>query len=92
VVFPDADLKIYLDASVEVRAQRRLHEHIARGENISLESMMEEVHQRDARDKEREASPLTRAADAVLVDNTAMDVEETARLIVLLAQDLAGRG
>ncbi|MBI3405053.1 MAG: (d)CMP kinase [Acidobacteria bacterium] len=86
VVFPDADLKIYLDASVEVRAQRRLHEHIAQGENISLETMMEEVHQRDVRDKEREVSPLTRAVDAVLVDNTAMDVEETARLIVLLAQ------
>jgi cytidylate kinase len=90
-VFPDADVKIYLDASVEVRAHRRLQEHIARSENISLEQMMEEVRQRDARDKEREASPLTRAADAILVDNTAMDVEETARLIVLLAQSLGGR-
>jgi cytidylate kinase len=91
-VFPDADLKIYLDASVEVRAGRRLAEHTARGESISHEKMMEEVRQRDARDKEREASPLVRAPDAVLVDNTAMDVEETARLIVLLAQNLAGRG
>lgn len=89
-VFPDADLKIYLDASVEVRAQRRLAEHIARGENISLERMMDEVRQRDQRDKEREASPLVRAADAVLVDNTAMNVEETARLIVMLAGEKAG--
>jgi cytidylate kinase len=91
-VFPDAGLKIYLDASVEVRAGRRLQEHIARGESISLEEMMREVRQRDARDMEREASPLLRAADAVLVDNTAMDVEETARLIVLLAQECGTRG
>ncbi|MBI1749027.1 MAG: (d)CMP kinase, partial [Acidobacteria bacterium] len=90
-VFPDADLKIYLDASVEVRAQRRLAEHTARGEKKSLEQMMEEVRQRDARDTDREASPLVRAADAVLVDNTAMDVEETARLIVLLAQERGAR-
>ncbi|MBI1749576.1 MAG: (d)CMP kinase [Acidobacteria bacterium] len=92
VVFPDADLKIYLDASVEVRAQRRLQEHMARGETISLEKMMEEVRQRDQRDKEREASPLVRAADALLVDNTAMDVEETARLIVMLAGEKQGSG
>ncbi len=91
-VFPDADLKIYLDASVEVRASRRLQEHMARGESISLTQMTEEVRQRDARDKERDASPLVRAADAVLVDNTAMDVEETARLIVLLAQEKQGSG
>ena len=86
-VFPDAELKIYLDASVEVRAGRRLQEHIARGETISLEEMVREVRERDARDTERAASPLVRAADAVLVDNTAMDVEETARLIVLLATE-----
>jgi len=88
-VFPDAGLKIFLDASVEVRAQRRLAEHTARGEKMSLVQMMEEVRQRDARDTDREASPLVRAADAVLVDNTAMDVEETARLIVLLASEKA---
>jgi cytidylate kinase len=91
-VFPDAGLKIFLDASVEVRAGRRLAEHTARGERISLEQMMEEVRQRDARDTDREASPLVRAADAVLVDNTAMDVEETARLIVLLAREKLGTG
>jgi cytidylate kinase len=91
-VFPDAELKIYLDASAEVRAGRRLQDHIARGEKLTLEKMMEEVRQRDARDKEREASPLVRAADAVLVDNTAMDIEETARLIVLLARERGAGG
>ncbi len=86
-VFPDADLKIYLDASVEVRAGRRQKEHVAKGEKFSLEHMKSEVRERDKRDKEREASPLVRAEDAVLVDNTAMDVEETARLIVMLAKE-----
>ncbi|HEX2712798.1 MAG TPA: (d)CMP kinase [Candidatus Acidoferrales bacterium] len=86
VVFPDADLKIYLDASVEVRAERRWHEYQQRGEAIELERMTQEVRDRDRRDRTRKASPLVRAPNAVLVDNTAMDAEETARLIVLLAQ------
>jgi CMP/dCMP kinase len=87
VVFPDADLKIFLDASPEVRAERRWRESEREGERIEFARMMEEVRQRDRRDREREASPLARASDAVVVDNTAMDVEETARLIVLLARE-----
>jgi cytidylate kinase len=87
VVFPDADLKIFLDASVEVRAERRWREHQQKGESIELARMVEEVRERDRRDRDRETSPLVRAPDAVLVDNTAMDVEETARLIVLLARE-----
>ncbi len=86
VVFPDADLKIYLDATVEVRGERRWREHQQKGDAMTLEQVIEEVRERDRRDKSREASPLVRAADAVVVDNTAMDVEETARLIVLLAR------
>ena len=54
--------------------------------------MIEEVRGRDRRDRSREASPLVRAPDAVLVDNTAMDAEETARLIVLLAQSRQDSG
>src|SRR5882757_7209651 len=69
VVFPKAELKIFLDASPEVRAERRWKEHQEKG------------------DRERKVSPLRRAADAVLVDNTAMCIEETARLIVMLAQE-----
>ena len=86
-VFPDADLKIYLDASVEVRAEWRLQEYVAKGETMDRAQMAAQVRERDARDQERAASPLVRATDAVLVDNTAMDVEETARLIVLLARE-----
>ncbi len=86
VVFPDAELKIYLTASSEVRAQRRWREHEQKGDAISLERTLEEVRERDRRDRERTASPLVRAADAVLVDSTAMEAEEVARLIVMLAQ------
>ncbi len=92
VVFPDADLKIYLDATVEVRAERRWREHQQKGESIEPARVVEEVRERDRRDKERESSPLVRAPDAVLVDNTAMDVEETSRLIVLLARAQAADG
>jgi cytidylate kinase len=87
VVFPDADLKIFLDASVEVRAERRRLQHEQKGERLELSEVLEEVRQRDRRDREREVSPLVRAQDAVLVDNTAMSAEETARLIVFLARE-----
>jgi cytidylate kinase len=87
VVFPDAGLKIFLEASPEVRAERRYQEHLAKGEVFQPEQVLDEVHERDQRDRERKVSPLVRANDAVLVDNTAMDVEETARLIVLLARE-----
>jgi len=89
VVFPHADLKIFLDASPEVRAIRRQRELEERVEPRDFEKVLAEVHQRDRRDREREMSPLVRATDAVVVDNTAMDAEETARVIVLLAKEQA---
>jgi cytidylate kinase len=89
VVFPHADLKIFLDASPEVRAGRRQRELEEKGEPMEFEKVLEEVHQRDSRDREREMSPLLRAEDAVVVDNSAMDAEETARAIVLLAREKA---
>jgi cytidylate kinase len=89
VVFPDAGLKIFLDASPEVRAARRQREHEEKGEPMEFEKVLEEVHVRDKRDRERKTSPLVCAADAVLVDNTGMDAEETARAIVLLANEKA---
>jgi CMP/dCMP kinase len=87
VVFPNAELKIFLDASPEVRAGRRWKEHQEKGDRFTLAEVLEEVHMRDRRDRERKVSPLVRAKDAVLVDNTAMDAEETARLIVMLARE-----
>jgi CMP/dCMP kinase len=87
VVLPDADLKIFLDASVEVRAERRRLEHAQKGESLEFSEVLEEVRQRDRRDRGRAVSPLIRAHDSTYVDNTAMSAEETARLIVLLAHE-----
>ncbi len=87
VVFPNAELKIFLDASPEVRTDRRWREHREKGDALTREQVVAEVQQRDRRDRERAVSPLVRAADAVLVDNTAMSIEETARAIVLLARE-----
>ena len=88
VVFPDAELKIFLTASAEIRAERRWREHQQKGDAIDLAQTLEEIRERDKRDRERTISPLVQARDAVLVDSTAMDAEEVARLIVMLAMRL----
>jgi CMP/dCMP kinase len=87
VVFPNAELKIFLDASPETRAQRRWKEHQEKDDNMTSLEVLQEVRERDKRDRERKVSPLLRAKDAVLLDNTAMGIEETARLIVFLAHE-----
>ncbi|HEV2297047.1 MAG TPA: (d)CMP kinase [Candidatus Acidoferrales bacterium] len=87
VVFPDAELKIFLTASAEVRAQRRWREHQQKSDKIDLAKTLEEIHERDRRDAGREHSPLVRAEGAVYVDSTAMEAEEVARLIVLLSRE-----
>jgi CMP/dCMP kinase len=87
VVFPSAELKIFLDASQETRAQRRWKEHQEKGDDVTLLEVLQEVRERDKRDRDRKVSPLVKAKDAVLVDNTAMGIEETARLIVFLAEE-----
>jgi cytidylate kinase len=87
VVLPAADLKIFLTASPEVRARRRFDELAERGAAASFESVLEEVVDRDRRDTVRKASPLLAAPDAVIVDSSAMEREEVARLIVLLARE-----
>jgi cytidylate kinase len=89
VVFPNAELKIFLDASPETRAERRWKEYQEKGEHLTLLEVLQEVRERDKRDRERRVSPLVRAKDAVLIDNTAMGIEETARLIVFLANERA---
>jgi CMP/dCMP kinase len=88
VVFPSAELKIFLDASLEIRARRRWLQQQEKNEPAIYERTLVETRERDQRDRERVTSPLVRAADAVLVDNTALDADETARLIVLLAREL----
>jgi cytidylate kinase len=84
VVLPDADLKIYVEASVEVRAHRRLLERQAQGEDVTQEQMVEELRRRDAIDSGREAAPLRAAPDAVHFDNTHLTKEEMFRAVEAL--------
>ncbi|MBO4529263.1 MAG: (d)CMP kinase [Paludibacteraceae bacterium] len=76
VVFPDAELKIFLTASPEIRAQRRYDELKAKGENVSFDEVLENVKQRDFIDQNREESPLRKADDAIELDNSYMTIQE----------------
>ena len=76
VVFPDAELKIYMTADAMVRAERRYKELTAKGDNVTLEEIYENVVSRDKADSTRAISPLRKADDAVVLDNSHMSVEE----------------
>ena len=82
VVLPDAQVKIYLTASVEVRANRRYQELIAKGESPDLSVIAKDIEERDYRDMHREISPLRQADDALLVDSSCMSIEEVAGVIL----------
>jgi CMP/dCMP kinase len=75
VVFPKAEVKIYLDASSEERARRRFEELRGRGKEINLKETLKEMDERDRRDRERELAPLRKAVDAVVIDSTKLDAE-----------------
>ena len=81
-VLPNADLKIYLTASSEVRAKRRYDEMIARGEKCDIDVIKRDIEERDYRDMHRDISPLKQAEDAVLVDSSDMTIEEVIEKIM----------
>lgn len=76
VVFPDAELKVFVTASPEIRAQRRYDELTAKGEKCNLEEILKNVQERDRIDSTREISPLRQADDAIVLDNSYMTIEE----------------
>lgn len=84
VVFPDADLKLYLTAHPRVRAERRLNQLKNKGIEVDVDTLVADVEQRDARDASRKASPLKPAADALVVDNS--DLDEAATLAMVLEE------
>ena len=89
VVLPDADLKIYLTAAPEIRAQRRVAQHRAAGQEVDEKKILQEIIARDEQDMNRPIAPLKKAEDAVLVDTSYLNVEETiARLLEIAAQKL----
>ena len=87
VVLPDAQVKIYLTASVEVRARRRFLELQEKGEPAVLEEIAAEIAERDHRDMTREVSPLRQAEDAVLVDTSDMGIDEVADQILKIVRE-----
>jgi len=82
VVFPDAELKVFLTASPRVRAERRYNQLISMGKDSDLEAIVAEVEARDRRDSQRTAAPLRPAADAIIVDNS--DLDEAQTLVAVL--------
>lgn len=82
VVFPNADLKLFLTARPEVRAQRRFDELVGKGENPKYEDVLADVNDRDYRDTHRAESPLRQAEDAVVVDNSEMTPDEQMQVII----------
>ena len=85
-VLPDAQVKIYLTASVETRAKRRYDELKGKGEACNLEEIAHDIEERDHRDMTREIAPLKQAEDAVLVDSSHMTIEEVVKAIVDLCK------
>ena len=81
VVFPEAELKIYLTASPEVRARRRYDEMVAKGENPNYNEVLANVRERDDRDQNRSESPLKKAGDAVEIDNSTLTREQQRDII-----------
>lgn len=88
-VFPDAELKIFVTASAEVRAQRRYDELTAKGENASFEEILANVKERDHIDETREVSPLRKADDALLLDNSHLTIEEQKQWLLEQYQKVA---
>ena len=92
VVFPEAELKIFMTASAEVRAQRRYEELLGRGEAVTYEEVLENVTERDEIDSNRKDSPLKIAKGAIVMDNSEMNLEDQFHTILQLAKDrIAGR-
>ncbi|MFV0289403.1 MAG: (d)CMP kinase [Mangrovibacterium sp.] len=88
VVFPNAELKIFMTASAEVRAQRRFDELLNKGEKVSYDEILKNVIDRDYIDSHRDESPLVQAHDALLLDNSHMAIEEQTEWILQKAQHI----
>ena len=86
-VFPDAELKIFMTADIAVRVERRFREMFEKNPNISIEEVKDNLEMRDYIDSNREVSPLRKAADAVLLDNTSITIEEQLAFALKLVKE-----
>lgn len=87
VVFPDANVKIYLDASSEERAKRRVKQNQEKGIETSYEEVLKNIIDRDRRDSTREVAPLKRAKDSIYIDSTNMKIEEVVEEIIKIVEE-----
>lgn len=87
IVFPDAELKIFMTASEQIRAERRYKELISKGEEVSFENVLQNIRQRDYLDTNREESPLRKADDAIVLDNSNATIDDLTHQIVQMALD-----
>jgi cytidylate kinase len=85
-VFPDAQVKLFLEAAPDVRAARRFLEERERGREVSIEQINAELAERDRRDREREATPLVKAPDAILIDTTCMPLDRVIERVLEIIQ------
>ena len=88
VVMPDADLKIFMTASPEIRAERRHKELLGKGEDVSLKEIMKNIEERDHLDTTRKISPLKKADDAIVLDNSKLTQEEQLAWIVKVVENI----
>ncbi len=86
VVFPNADVKIFLTASPEERARRRYEELVAKGQNVSYEEILQQIKKRDKQDTEREIAPLKPTEDYIIIDTTNKTIEEIADNIIMIVR------
>lgn len=91
VVFPNAELKIYMVANVEKRARRRQKELQAKGVKTHLDSLVQEIRERDEKDSSRSLSPLRKADDAIVLDTTTMTIDQQVNFIVRKAKEIINR-
>ncbi|MBQ5592807.1 MAG: (d)CMP kinase [Clostridia bacterium] len=82
VVLPDAQIKLFLTASAEARAERRYKELIEKGEKVDFQDVLDDINKRDYQDSHREIAPLKQAEDALLVDNSGCNLEEGTKLVL----------
>ena len=90
VVFPNADVKVFLDCSVEERAMRRYRQNIEKGIQTTYEEVLEGIKERHRLETEREIAPLIQAPDAVYVDSTGMSIEEEVQAVIKIIEEKRG--
>ena len=90
VIFPEADVKIYLTASAEARAERRYNQLVHKGIGVNLHALFQSIQARDERDMNRAVSPLTPAEDALVIDSTDMDIEEVLQNVKAIVTEKLG--